>query len=101
MDEKRLRGLMGLSVRAGQAAFGEEGCRKLILQEGCGVLMLDAGASANTRERYERLCAAQETQMAVLPEGLIQEATGRSGAAMALRSGSFSEQVTSCLQTEG
>ena len=41
MDEKRLRGLMGLSVRAGQAVFGEDGCLRLLRSDGCGVLLMD------------------------------------------------------------
>ena len=30
MDEKRLRGLMGLCVRAGQGIFGEDSCLKAL-----------------------------------------------------------------------
>ena len=43
MDEKRLRGLMGLCVRAGQAVFGEDGCRKAISTGECGILLTDSG----------------------------------------------------------
>ena len=97
MDERRMRGLMGLCVRAGQAVFGEEGCRKSITGGQCGVLLLDGGISENSRKRYEDLCEYTETKMAILPAGLLGDATGKPGTAMAVKQGSFSEQMISCL----
>ena len=97
MDERRIRGLMGLCVRAGQAVFGEEGCRKSVAGGQCGVLLMDGGISENSRKRYEDLCRHTGTRTAVLPAGLLEEATGRPGAAMAVKQGSFSEQMISCL----
>ena len=40
--ETKLRGLMGLCVRARQATFGEDGCLKSIRGGGCAVLLLDS-----------------------------------------------------------
>ncbi len=97
MDEKRMKGLMGLCVRAGQAVFGEEGCRRSITGGQCGILLTDSGISQNSRKRYEELCERTGTLMAVLPEGLLGEATGKPGAAMAVKQGSFSEQMIRCL----
>ena len=97
MDERRMKGLMGLCVRAGQAVFGEDGCRRSITGGQCGILLLDGGISENSRKRYEDLCAYTETRMAVLPEGLLEEATGKPGAAMAVKEGSFSELMIRCL----
>ncbi len=97
MDEKRLRGLMGLCVRAGQAVFGEDGCRKTITAGQCGILLADGGISENSRKRYEDICRRTGTRMELLPSGMLEEATGRPGAAMAVKTGSFSEQMISCL----
>ena len=97
MDEKRLRGLMGLCVRAGQAAFGEDGCRKAITNGECGILLADADMSANTRKRYEAMCQREGVPMKELPAGLLEEATGRPGVAMAVKAGSFAEQIIQCL----
>ena len=41
MDERRMKGLMGLCVRAGQAVFGEDGCRRSVAGGQCGLLLLD------------------------------------------------------------
>jgi ribosomal protein L7Ae-like RNA K-turn-binding protein len=97
MDEKRLKGLMGICVRSGQAVFGEDGCRKAISRGECGILLLDGGASENTAKRYETQCRGKKIPFAVLPEGLLEAATGRTCMAMAVRKGPLLEQVTGCL----
>ena len=93
MDERRLKGLMGLCVRAGQAVFGEDGCRRSIQSGQCDLLLADGGISDNSRKRYEELCQRTGIRMEVLPPGLLAEATGKPGVAMAVRSGHFSEQM--------
>lgn len=96
MDEarqKRVRGLMGLCVRARQAVFGEDGCLKLVRAGECGLLLVDAGASAATRDKYRGACRSAETPMVTLPEGLLSEATGRPGRAMAVRRGGLAKQL--------
>ena len=98
MDERRLKGLMGLCVRAGQAVFGEDGCRRSIANGQCGVLLLDGDISANSRKRYEELCGRTETRMELLPPGLLAEATGKPGTAMAVKEGSFSEQMITLIR---
>ena len=97
MDERRLKGLMGLCVRAGQAAFGEDGCRRAIEKGQCGILLADGGISANSRKRYEDLCGRNGTRMVLLPEGLLGDAPGKPGAAMAVKEGPFSEQIISVI----
>ena len=100
MDERRLKGLMGLCVRAGQAVFGEEACRKSVTGGQCGILLLDGGISAGSRKRYEDLCRHTGTKTATLPAGLLAEATGKPGAAMAVKQGPFSEQICSATSNQ-
>ena len=97
MDERRMKGLMGLCVRAGQAVFGEDGCRRAVANGQCGILLADGDISESSRKRYEELCERTGTRMELLPSGMLEEATGRPGAAMAVKAGSFSEQMISCL----
>ena len=91
--ENKLRGLMGLCVRARQAVFGEDGCMKTIRGGNCGVLLLDSGASTATQDKYRGVCANANTPMVELPEGLLHEATGKPGVAMAILKGGFANQV--------
>jgi ribosomal protein L7Ae-like RNA K-turn-binding protein len=93
MHEQRLKGLMGLCVRAGQAVFGEDGCLKTIRAGNCAALLLDASASAQTREKYEQLCGAKGVPFLPLREDLLYEATGKPGKAMAVLRGSLGTQI--------
>lgn len=99
MDESKLRGLMGLCVRARQAVFGEDGCLKAIRAGNCGVLLLDSGASRATREKYRSACEHAGVTMGETPEGLLHEATGRPGVAMAVNKGGLAEQIKRILPT--
>ena len=90
---ERVRGLMGLCVRARQAAFGEDGCLKSIRAGQCGLLLLDGRASAATREKYRGACERAGTALMTLPEGLLEEATGRPGVAMAVSKGGLADQL--------
>ncbi len=101
MDERKLRGLMGLCVRAGQAVFGEDGCVKTLRSGECGALLLDGGISPAALEKYRKLCERQGAVLLLLPEDLLEEATGRPGRAMAVRKGSFAEQMVRCAQAGG
>jgi len=93
MQANRLRGLMGLCVRARQAVFGEDGCMKTIRAGNCGVLLLDSGASQATQEKYKGVCKNANTPMELLPEGLLHEATGKPGVAMAVLKGGMANQM--------
>ena len=92
-QENRLRGLMGLCVRARQAVFGEDGCMKTIRAGNCGVLLLDSGASKATQEKYHGVCENAGLEAALLPEGLLHEATGKPGVAMAVLKGGLADQI--------
>ena len=92
-QENKLRGLMGLCVRARQAVFGEDGCMMTIRGGNCGVLLLDSGASTATQDKYRGVCANANTPMVELPEGLLHEATGKPGVAMAILKGGFANQI--------
>ncbi len=97
----RLKGLMGLSVRAGQATFGQDGCLKRIRSAACAVLLLDGAASANTQDMYRSACRSHGVPCCLLPEGLLSEATGRPGVAMAVAPGGLGSQILKLLTEQG
>ena len=101
MDEARLRGLMGLCVRARQAVFGEDGCMKAIRGGTCGVLLLDSGASRATQDKYRGVCQHAATPLVELPQGLLHEATGKPGVAMAVTQEGLARQMIRLLWPEG
>ena len=97
MDEKRLSGLMGLCVRAGQAVFGEEGCLKALREDKAALLLMDGAISDATCGKYESLCRRKDIPAVRLRPGLLAESTGRTGMAMAVRTGGLAEQIRACL----
>ena len=97
MNEQKMKGMLGLAVRAREACFGDEACRKLINSGKCGMILLDGETGPNTRKKYQDLCERTGTPLAILPNGLMGEATGRANMVAALRTGAFAEQMTACL----
>ena len=101
MDEARLRGLMGLCVRARQAVFGEDGCMKAIRTGSCHLLLLDGGASDATKKKYRSACENAGVLMGEIPENLMLEATSRPGVAMAVTQEGLARQMIRLLWPEG
>lgn len=93
MNEQKLAGMLGLTVRAGQASAGMDACRILIKSGNCGVLLIDGATRDNTRKKSEDLCRQTGTPVAVLPPGTIERATGKDNRVLAIRKGSFAEQI--------
>ena len=93
MDERRLKGLMGLCARAGQGVFGEDSCLKALRSGQAAVLLMDGGISSGSAQKYEHLCRRENIPLFRLPEGFLGEATGKSGRAMAVRPGGFADQI--------
>ena len=93
MNEQKLSGMLGLAVRARQAAAGMDACRILIRSGKCGVMLVDGDAAANTLKKAKNLCVRTQTDMMILPPGLIEKATGKSNMVIAVQKGSFAEQL--------
>ena len=98
MDENKLRGLMGLCVRARQATFGMDGCLKAVRTGQAGVALLDAGASAATKDKFLSTCEHHRIPVCVMPQGLLEEATGRPGVTMTVAQGGLANQLRSLLE---
>lgn len=95
MEETKLRGLLGLCVRAGQATFGMDGCLQAIRTGKAGLLLVDGEASAATAQKYDAACIHHGVPMVRMRPGLLEEATGRPGVAMAVAPGGLAEQIRS------
>ena len=48
--------MLGLAMRAGQLTFGEDGVRKAIAGGSAKLVLLDAGASENTKKKISDSC---------------------------------------------
>ena len=93
MNDQKVKGMIGLAVRARQAAAGTDACRILIRSGNCGVLLIDGETRGNTRKKSEDLCRQTGTPVVILPPGTIERATGKDNRVLAIRKGSFTEQI--------
>ena len=100
MRNERLKGLIGLAARSGQAVFGETACRKLAESGKCGLILLSLEASENTGERYEVLCAKTGTGLARM-DAELPRAAGRDCMAIGLREGTLCGQILRLLRDDG
>lgn len=95
MDENRVAGLIGLCARARLNVYGEEGCVGLVRSGRAALVLIDEALSENGRKRYTDACRSKQVKMAVLKDGLIANAVGKSGRmALALERGGLSDQLT-------
>ena len=89
----KLTGLLGISVRAGQAIFGEDSCMKALRAGQCAALVTDAALSPAVKEKYAGVCERANVPMAGLPEGALDAATGKSAMAAAIRKGPLGDSI--------
>jgi len=91
-----MRGLLGLAMRAGQVLPGAGRALDLIRQGQAGLILLDEGASDNTKKRFDDACAHHDTDCLLLSPGLLGEAIGRHGTMVAaMKPGSFTQKLLS------
>lgn len=100
-NEATVRGLLGLSRRAGQLVLGADLALKAAKSGKAAFLLADAGASDNTRKKLSDTSAYYRIPLYVLPEGLLDLAGGTSGRmAAALIRGSLAQQLEKALKTD-
>ena len=97
MNETKLKGMLGLALRARQASLGMDACRILIRSGKCGIMLLDGDTGSNSRKKAQDMCNQADVPVMILPAGMIAEATGRGNIAAAVRKGPFAEQLADCL----
>ena len=62
MNEQRLRGLMGLCLRAGQGIFGEDSCLKALRKGQAALMLMDGSISADAAEKVKSVSQLAGTQ---------------------------------------
>ena len=100
MNQDKLRGLIGLSRRAGQLSLGTDTVLKQIRSGYCGAVLIDSAAAPNTRKRLEEAAEHADVPVFSATEGLIDQATGESGRMTAcVRRGSLAAQIILLFET--
>ena len=77
MTETKLFNSMGLCRRAGKCQSGEFAAERAVKTGKAKLVLLEATASENTRERFASLCAGRNIPLKLVPE--VGRAIGREG----------------------
>lgn len=71
--------MLGLAMRAGQLTFGEDGVKKAIASGGAKLVLLDAGASENTKKKMRDSCAYYGVRLCETAADRLGYAVGKPG----------------------
>ncbi len=100
MNEQKVKGILGFAAKARQISAGMDACRLLVRSGRCGILLIDDLTGPNTRKKAADLSVTAGTPLMILPEGMIEAATGKSSMILGVAKGSFAEQITAILNAE-
>jgi ribosomal protein L7Ae-like RNA K-turn-binding protein len=101
MTEK-LRGLMGLAMRAGQITLGANLGINVIRSGKAALVLIDEDASENTRKKLTDACVYRHVPFFTLPHRLIDDACGKdSRYAAVFQQGGLAEKVRQLLISQG
>lgn len=71
--------MLGLCMRAGKLATGEDACVKAIRAGTAKLAILDGSASQNTRKALSDACAYRSVPLLITEEGRFGDAIGKPG----------------------
>ena len=71
--------MLGLAMRAGQLTFGEDGVKKAIASGNAKLVLLDAGASENTKKKMRDSCAYYGVRLCETAADRLGYAVGKPG----------------------
>lgn len=71
--------MLGIAMRAGTLAFGEDGVRRAVSTGRAALVLVDEGASENTRKAYANCCAYYGVKMRLTKAGRLSQAVGKGG----------------------
>ncbi|MDR0840620.1 MAG: 50S ribosomal protein L7ae [Christensenellaceae bacterium] len=68
MNDDKLRGVLGFAMRAGKCLSGDFACERALRGGKVCALLLDAAASANTKDKYVSLCEREKVPCILLED---------------------------------
>lgn len=71
--------LLGLAMRAGALTLGESGVHKAVASGHARCVLLDAGASENTKKKFRDACAYYEVELFFTEAERLGRAVGKPG----------------------
>ena len=88
--------MLGIAMRAGALSLGEDGVHKAISGGKAALVLVDAGASANTKKRFGDSCAYYGVPMVLTQAGRLGAAIGKPGRmSAAVKAGTLCDKLRS------
>jgi ribosomal protein L7Ae-like RNA K-turn-binding protein len=98
MTDEKLRGIIGLAVRARQIVLGETMTIQAIRSNHAELALLDDSASANAFKKITDACENHAVPLAIVESSFLDGATGKDGRkAAAILKGSLANQALKIL----
>jgi len=98
MTDKKMHGIIGLAVRAGQVVLGEAMTIHAIRSHEAEIAFLDDSAACNAVKKIADACEYHFVPLVIIKSGILESATGKEGRkAAAILKGTFAKQVLSIL----
>lgn len=98
----KIRGMMGLAMRAGQVTLGANLALNVIKSSKAALVLVDETASENTRKKVSDACSYRKIPMYYLPEGLIDDACGKDCRYVAaLHAGGLAAKIRQLIDSQG
>lgn len=95
----KVAGFLGLCTRAGRLSFGQEACVNAVRKGEAALVLLDEGASGNTRKRLYNACQTHGVPLYGMPPGRIGQAVGKEGRMVAtIGAGGMARRLLELLQ---
>lgn len=99
MAETKLFNCLGLCRRAGKCQSGAFAAERALKAGKAKLILLEAGASENTRKRFSSLCLGKKVPLRLVPE--VGRAIGREGhGVMAVTDIHFANMILDALASE-
>ena len=99
--ENQVISFLGLCMRAGRIISGQEACVDLARQEQAALVLMDAGASENTRKRIADACHSHSVPLYEVSEGSLGCAIGKKGRmVVALKADGMAQKLLNLLRNE-
>ena len=91
--------MLGIAMRAGALSLGEDGVLKAISGGKAARVLVDAGASENTKKRFAESCAYYGVELRLTGAGRLSAAIGRPGRmSAAVKAGGLCDKLRSLSQ---
>ena len=88
--------MLGIAMRAGALSLGEDGVLNAISSGKAGLVLVDAGASENTRKRFSDSCAYYGVTLRLTQAGRLSSAIGKQGRmSAAVKAGGLCDKLLS------